>query len=68
MEKGIISRDPEIRCKEILITPLVIRIDGAFMGYINSYEGDEQILTVNRTIPKTDGKEFENIIQKIVKE
>ena len=62
---GIISRENEIKCTELVVTPLVVGIDGYMMGYITSMHQEGKSLIVNRSIPKIDRNGFEKITQKI---
>ena len=60
---GIISRLPIIYCKELVVTPLVIRVDGQMMGYITAYaQVDAHTYKVVRQLPEPDGS-FKEITQ-----
>jgi len=59
---GIISRLPVIYCKTLVVTPLVIRVDGQMMGYVTKCDQvDARTYTVTRQLP--DGRGFKEITQ-----
>ena len=67
VESGIVSREPIIYCHNLVVTPIVIRIDGQQLGYVTKvleHKGDYMKLA--REVPKPQGRGYMKIVQQII--
>ena len=67
VEKGVISRDTEIRYSSINIGSNTVTVDGLLMGYIVAMRQGKRGIVIDRMLPKKKGSsEFEAVTQILI--
>jgi len=65
---GIVSREPNIVCKNFSVNNDKVSLDGELMGYIQklTMSSDRRDIVVDRLLPKINSEGFESITQSII--